>query len=142
MKFSISTGCFYDVRIHNDIPKDAVDVTDAQFEALSIGRNTGKQIVSKDGVLILVDPEPVVLTREQAEARERVWRNAELERVKWLRERHRDQHEIGVAPALTADQFGELLVYMQALRDWPQSELFPDSEQRPNPPSWVVEHLN
>lgn len=142
MKFSITTGCFYDVRIHKDIPDDAVDVTDAQFQDLSTGRNTGKQIGSKGGFLILVDPEPVVLTREESEARERAWRNAELERVKWLRERHRDQHEMGVAPALTADQFGELLAYMQDLRDWPQSELFPDSEQRPNAPSWVAEHLN
>lgn len=70
---------------------------------------------------------------------ERKWRDDELALVIWLRERHRDQREIGGSTTLTGDQFGELLVYMQTLRDWPQSADFPDSQYRPVAPLWIAE---
>lgn len=70
---------------------------------------------------------------------ERSWRDAEFAGLVWLRDRHRDQLEIGAAPALTAEQFTELLRHMQSLRDWPQSEHFPAIEHRPLPPSWLAE---
>ncbi|PLR61499.1 hypothetical protein QCBJ_23350 [Pseudomonas sp. QC2] len=57
----------------------------------------------------------------------------------WLRERHRDQQEIGGSTTLSDDQFAELLVHMQALRDWPQSPAFPASEYRPVAPAWIAE---
>lgn len=72
-------------------------------------------------------------------AQEREWRDGELSSLLWLRERHRDQSEIGSDTTLTKEQFNELLVYMQSLRDWPQSPDFPDIEQRPVPPAWIVE---
>lgn len=68
---------------------------------------------------------------------EREWRDAKLASVMWLRERHRDQHEIGGDTTLSGEQFAELLVYMQALRDWPQSEAFPLTEDRPVAPIWL-----
>lgn len=70
---------------------------------------------------------------------ERAWRDSELASLIWLRDRHRDQQEIGGDTTLSADQFAELLVYMQALRDWPQSPDFPDSDKRPVGPSWIRE---
>ncbi|OLY76455.1 hypothetical protein AU074_18355 [Pseudomonas sp. ATCC PTA-122608] len=70
---------------------------------------------------------------------ERLWRDTEIEAVKWLRERHRDQQEIGVAPTLSAIQFHELLVYIQALRDWPQASAFPASDERPGVPEWIAD---
>ena len=70
---------------------------------------------------------------------ERDWRNTQIERIKWLRDRHRDQQELGVDTSLTGAQFTELLAYMQALRDWPQSEAFPDSAQRPVAPPWIAD---
>ena len=73
------------------------------------------------------------------EGDERAWRDAELVAVMWLRERHRDQLEIEVETTLTAEQFRELLVYMQALRDWPQSSGFPDNQYRPTAPEWLAE---
>lgn len=73
------------------------------------------------------------------EGDERAWRDAELVAVMWLRERHRDQLEIEVETTLTAEQFKDLLVYMQALRDWPQSPDFPDSQHRPTAPPWLAE---
>ncbi|MDT9642560.1 MULTISPECIES: phage tail assembly chaperone [Pseudomonas] len=73
------------------------------------------------------------------EGDERKWRDSELVAVMWLRERHRDQLEIEVQTTLTAEQFKELLLYMQALRDWPQSPDFPQVERRPVAPPWVAE---
>lgn len=70
---------------------------------------------------------------------ERSWRDAELVSVMWLRERHRDQLEIAREPTLSAEQFTELLEYMQDLRDWPQSPDFPSAEHRPAAPAWIAE---
>lgn len=70
---------------------------------------------------------------------ERNWRDTELASLMWLRERHRDQLEIEATTTLTAVQFKELLVYLQALRDWPQSSDFPDTQYRPVAPSWAAE---
>ncbi|WP_256671295.1 phage tail assembly chaperone [Pseudomonas sp. EMN2] len=80
-----------------------------------------------------------VLGLEARATAERTWRDVELTNAVWLRDRHRDQVEIGGSTTLTAEQFQELLVYMQALRDWPQCEAFPDSAQRPVAPTWVAE---
>ncbi|MDU9402520.1 phage tail assembly chaperone [Pseudomonas sp. zfem004] len=68
---------------------------------------------------------------------ERAWRDGALTALVWLRDRHRDQLEIGAATTLTPEQFTELLEYMQQLRDWPQSEAFPDSSARPVPPAFL-----
>ncbi|WP_256216592.1 MULTISPECIES: phage tail assembly chaperone [unclassified Pseudomonas] len=68
---------------------------------------------------------------------ERAWRDAELGALVWLRDRHRDQLEIGAEPTLTAAQFTELLIFMQALRDWPQADAFPDFAARPIAPAWI-----
>ena len=72
------------------------------------------------------------------EGEERKWRDAELADVMWLRERHRDQLEIEAPTTLAREQFKELLVYIQALRDWPQSSDFPDGSKRPDRPEWAV----
>jgi len=81
------------------------------------------------------------LSEADLQAAERSWRDAELERWLWLRERHRDQQEIQLDTTLSNEHFSELLTYFQALRDWPQSSLFPASEQRPQRPVWLSEHL-
>lgn len=70
---------------------------------------------------------------------ERNWRDTELTSLMWLRERHRDQLEIQAPTSIDGEQFKVLLVYMQALRDWPQSANFPDSQYRPVAPSWIAE---
>ncbi|RBJ85056.1 hypothetical protein C3L29_006595 [Pseudomonas sp. MWU12-2534b] len=88
------------------------------------------------GLPYLVDAPEVLF---DPAAQERQWRDAELSSVMWLRERHRDQLEIATATTLTGEQFKELLVYMQSLRDWPQSPDFPQAEHRPVAPSWIAE---
>ena len=80
-------------------------------------------------------------TVEEAANEERRWRDLELQGVAWLRERHRDQAELGSDTTISADQYSELLTYMQQLRDWPQSVSFPDSSKRPVPPDWIKDQV-
>lgn len=79
------------------------------------------------------------LTTEQMAASERAWRDTTLDELIGIRDRHRDQLEIGAETTLSGQQFTELLIYMQALRDWPQSDSFPNAEYRPTQPSWILE---
>lgn len=71
-------------------------------------------------------------------ASERVWRDAEMHASEWLVTRHRDEQDLKQETTLTAAQFSELLNYRQALRDWPQSPNFPDSQNRPVVLSWLA----
>ncbi|MBA1197575.1 hypothetical protein G7011_10665 [Pseudomonas plecoglossicida] len=70
---------------------------------------------------------------------ERQWRDSELAVRQWLRDRHRDEQDLERETTLSADQFAELLGYLQDLRDWPQSEHFPVVEHRPVAPSWIAD---
>lgn len=57
-KYSATTGGFYDTAIHgNNIPADAVEITDEQHAALLEGQSSGK-IISADasGAPVLTDP--------------------------------------------------------------------------------------
>lgn len=137
--YSPSTPGFFSAVIYRkeQMPSDVVPITPEQHQALMLGESLGKVIgIDGNGVPVLLDP--VVLPVDTA-VRERDWRDAELASVMWLRERHRDQLEVSSPTTLSAEQFGELLTYIQALRDWPQSADFPDSLLRPVPPSWVDE---
>lgn len=78
-----------------------------------------------------------VETEEERKTAERLWRDAELEARQWLRERHRDEQDLGRPTTLSNEQFVEFLAYLQALRNWPQAEAFPDSQQRPSAPDWI-----
>lgn len=84
-------------------------------------------------------PELSYISPAQKAIAERFYRDQELKSVAWLRDRHRDQLEIEVETSLSAEQFNELLVYMQALRDWPQSTDFPNHEHRPVAPEWIAD---
>lgn len=75
------------------------------------------------------------------QAAERAWRDMQIMSVEWMRDRHRDQLEIGAPTTLTAEQYQELLQYMQDLRDWPQAAEFPAQEYRPQPPEWLAGQL-
>jgi hypothetical protein len=136
--YSKTTGCTYLASVHGaNMPADVVPIAEERFLSV-IGNPTQGKIRGHDaqGLPILIDPLPP--TAEELSVRERYWRDTEIERVKWLRERHRDQLDIGEQTTLTPEQFNELLVYMQALRDWPQSPDFPDSQRRPSIPDWIA----
>lgn len=123
----------------NDIPPSAVLLSDSLF--LQMTQETDGQWVIGSGRVIskVAFPDPPAPSAAQLISDERAWRDAELLAVTWLRDRHRDQVDIGAETTLTAEQFSELLVYMQALRDWPQSQAFPAFEQRPVAPPWVAQ---
>ena len=133
---------FNDVVYGKDIPQDAVQIPANRVDEILAGLGLQKTlVVGEGGGLSLVDPVPVVPTLEQLAAAERAWRDAEVSQVLWLRDRHRDQLEVGIDTTLTVEQFNELLVYIQALRDWPQSLDFPDSEHRPTAPDWIADQV-
>lgn len=132
--YSQSTGCTYLEGLHESMPADAVQIDLDRI--LSVMGNPAPGKVrghDESGLPILIDPS----TDELAEA-ERGWRDAEIERVLWLRERHRDEVDRARETTLSADQFGELLDYIQLLRDWPASAEFPDKAHRPVVPDWVA----
>jgi hypothetical protein len=58
--FSAQTGGFYDLGIHgNNMPADAVEITDTLHTELLYGQSNGKVIApDKDGMPILQDPPP------------------------------------------------------------------------------------
>lgn len=117
-----------------------VEITNATHAELRAQNAAGKIIsAGVDGTPIAIDPPPP--SEEQIAAKERAWRDAQLSLASVMRDRHRDQVEIGVATTLSSELFTELLMYMQALRDWPQTSDFPDSLYRPVPPSWIAQQV-
>ncbi|QXH33119.1 phage tail assembly chaperone [Pseudomonas muyukensis] len=136
--YSQATGCCYLDGVHKGMPADAVEISDERFDEVIANPAPGKvRSHDKKGLPILIDPPPP--TSAERAAKERLWRDAEMARQQWLRDRHRDEQDIGRRPTLTAEQFAELLGYLQALRDWPQSEQFPEIEHRPVAPPWIAE---
>ncbi len=132
--YSQTTLTTYLEGIHRVMPADAKEITEARY--LEVLGNPAPGMVRRhdaDGLPILIDPPP-----EELAAQERAWRDGEILRVQWLRDRHLDEQELNRPTSITPEQFVELLGYMQALRDWPQQSLFPSEQSRPAAPAWVV----
>ncbi|PFG60226.1 phage tail assembly chaperone [Pseudomonas poae] len=138
--YSESTQTSYLLGIHPVMPPDVVEISEALYLSVIGNPPVGKiRAHDEKGLPYLIDAPSLAL---DPYAQEREWRDAELSSVMWLRERHRDQVEISDQTTLTSEQFAELLVYMQALRDWPQTSEFPDSLYRPVPPSWIAQQVD
>jgi len=137
--YSKETGCTYLPNVHGDnMPADAVPISEEIYLSVIANPVSGKvRGHDAEGRPVLVDALPP--DSEVLADIERQWRDGALSGVLWLRERHRDQLEIEGPTTLTAEQFNDLLSYMQALRDWPQSPEFPDSQHRPTVPIWIAE---
>ncbi|MDI2141767.1 MULTISPECIES: phage tail assembly chaperone [unclassified Pseudomonas] len=134
--YAASTGGFYDDTVHGVIPQDAVKITAPMRSQLLAGQAQSQVIVADaDGNPVLKRPE---MDAEAKANRERLWRDGEIDSVKWLRERHRDELEMSSQTTLTVDQYQALLAYLKSLRDWPQSERFPDEQARPKQPDWIA----
>lgn len=116
--------------------KDAVPNVYAYTYASSV-REGLIPISEEEALAIAAGPASEANVIEQ----ERMWRDNELSSVIWLRDRHRDQLDLGAETTLTPEQFTGLLMYMQELRDWPQSANFPDSQRRPTAPGWIAEQV-
>lgn len=135
--YSKATGSTYLAGFNIEIPPDAVEITEQCYLDVIASPEPGK-IRSHDaaGLPILIEPPP--LSAERLGEVERAWRAAALVVPCALRDRHRDEVELGIATTLTAEQFVALLGYIQQLRDWPQSGQFPGVEYRPSPPAWLA----
>lgn len=134
--YSASRGGFLDSALFSALPDDAVSITAEQHQALLAGQGGAEIILADDeGRPVLSAPPPP--SPEQRAAAERGWRDSRLTSVQWLRDRHRDELELGREPTLSAIEFEELLAYIQSLRDWPQAEDFPAPEYRPVVPEWI-----
>jgi hypothetical protein len=136
--YSQSTGCTYFDEYHKEIPGDAVPISEERFLSVLANPAPGKRRAhDPEGLPVLNDPPP--LTVDELAANERAWRDGKILQTTWLRERHRDQQDAGLPTTLDAEQFTELLIYLQDLRDWPQSEQFPAVEYRPAAPAWIAD---
>lgn len=69
----------------------------------------------------------------------RQWRDSAIEAVLWVRDRHRDETELGLATTISQTQFDQLQGYIQALRDWPADPGFPAERTKPQTPEWLVQ---
>ena len=136
--YSQTTGCCYLEAIHSVMPPDAVEISEDRWNAVIGNPEPGKVRAHDDKCLpILIDPP--ALGSDDIAARERAWRDGELSARQWLRDRHRDEQDLDRETTLSADQFAELLGYLQDLRDWPQSGQFPVVEHRPVAPPWIAD---
>lgn len=124
----------------HQIPDGAVAIDEETWLRLT-QETDGTWSMQPDGNLIKKPHPPVLPDHERAMIEERAWRNNMLDSVKWLRERHRDQMDLQQATTLSPEQFAELLAYMQHLRDWPQSNYFPDPLYRPVVLEWMTDPL-
>lgn len=120
-----------DTVVNREVPEGAVPVSRKSFEQ-SLTLQRGQQCYYVDGVVEYRALEGLAAIEQRA------WRNSELSGVEWLRNRHRDEQDLQRQPTLTAMQFTELLGYMQQLRDWPQTEAFPENKHKPVAPPWIA----
>lgn len=118
-------------------PEDAVEVTADDWQAFGQtapppGMRRGSDDQGRPAWII---PE---VTPEDARLQERTWRDRQLLATDSLVTRHRDELEADRPTTLTASQYQELQRYRLDLRDWPASDSFPDTEQRPIAPAWLA----
>ncbi|WP_275559874.1 phage tail assembly chaperone [Pseudomonas sp. 2(2015)] len=123
-----------DTVVNREVPPEAVPVSKRLFEQ-SLEAPRGLQCYFVDDAVEFRPFEGLAATEQ------RDWRNAQLAGVEWLRNRHRDEQDLQREPTLSAQQFSELLAFMQQLREWPQTEQFPDAAHRPVAPAWIAEQV-
>lgn len=129
MFYSKSTGGFYDTAIHGDnIPADAVEITNDLHAALLEGQSQGKIIVAdENGFPVLADPPEPSYDEELARktAEELAWRNEMLRKVIAGIDQIRNDAEFGSTTykgEYTAIQLNAARVL---LCDYPESDGFP-----------------
>lgn len=118
-------------------PPDAVEVDAEIFEefALLTPPAGKRRIGGPDGLPAWADD---ISSEGKADpSHARAWRDSEIARVAWLRDRHRDESDLGVTQSLTDAQYRTLLEYIQELREWPSSVGFPELG-RPVAPAFTM----
>ncbi|QDD91317.1 phage tail assembly chaperone [Pseudomonas oryzihabitans] len=135
--WSPSLAGFCHAGVIDELPSDAVALSEAHYQALLDGQTQGQRIVSAaDGQPRLQDPPAP--SQDQRAAAERSWRDKRLVGTDYLVVRHRDELEAARATSLTDAQYRELQAYRLDLRDWPRASGFPDQHSRPVAPEWLA----
>lgn len=125
--FDALTCGFYFQEIHGEnIPSDAVEITPEQHAALLQGQSEGKVITTdENGYPVLSDP---IITQEDLEVSERIWRDAELNRSDI------ELNKVQDSDPKAKGSVSDWRTYRKELRAWPENENFPDSSKRPVAP--------
>lgn len=113
-------GGFYIEGVHtsDQIPADAVEISNAEYQALMTGQSQGQRIVAgPEGKPMLADQPSPGDDPDVAMANLRATRNVLLGQTDSLVARHRDQVEAGWSTSLTPAQFQALQKRRQELRD-------------------------
>ena len=135
--YSRSTGNTYLAGYHTHLPEDAVEIDDERYETVIANPQAGAdRSHDEQGLPILVESMP--LSDEQLSEQAKIWRDNEFDRYVWLRDRHRDEVELMKATTLCDADYQSLLLYLQALRKWPQAKKFPAKRSRPKKPAWMT----
>lgn len=71
---------------------------------------------------------------EQKAAEARAERDRRIEAIRWRIERYQTQEVAGLETTDTAEHYKAILLYVQALRDVPEQEGFPDAIEWPEEP--------
>lgn len=71
---------------------------------------------------------------EQTAAEVRAERERRIDAIRWRIERYQTQEAAGIETTETAEQYQALLIYVQALRDVPEQDGFPDNVVWPDKP--------
>lgn len=82
---------------------------------------------------------PAMRAEERAKSI-RAQRDAELSKSSWMIERHRDELEQLATTTLTAEQYVDLQIYRQQLRDWPAQPEWPNIDM-PEAPEWLLNNI-
>ncbi|HDO1383572.1 TPA: hypothetical protein P2R06_001852 [Aeromonas veronii] len=89
----------------------------------------------------MIDWGQVITAEQQTENRKqgaRADRDVILSSSMWVVERHRGQVDLEGETSITNQQYKELLLYHQALRDWPNQSSWPYIQMPPEP-DWLAE---
>nr|WP_314121394.1 phage tail assembly chaperone [uncultured Brevundimonas sp.] len=129
--YSPSTGAFYDNSFWDaPMPADVAEVT-AERHAELLEATTRAQIIQAgpDGEPVASDAPAPPAEAVAIVVRRR--RDAEIARLRWFVERHRDEITLGVTTTLTAEDFILVLQHIQLLRDLPDQAGFPADVEWP-----------
>lgn len=109
----------------HDLPDDIVAVTAADHARILEELSTGRILAADaDGAPVTVEPPPPSAEALATLARRR--RDAEIAQVRWLIERHRDEQALQIATTLTPEDYRLVQEHVQALRDVPEQDSFPN----------------
>ena len=134
--YSPSTGSTYINGCHEEIPCDAIVISDDVYRSVIGSPKAGfARAHKRDGTPHLV---AAPQTADELAYEARAWRDARLASTEWLVTRHRDELDLSMPQSLPSGQFASLLSYRQALRDMPSTDGFPSDSARPAAPEWLI----